>query len=398
MSVIFLTVIYMKKMPRFINTFIALIIVLSICINVFADGGDIPANADVNLVVPYSYVLMEGSTGTLLYSDNGSAEFIPSHSSKLMTLLLVCEAIDRGELTKESIITISKHANSMQGSQIWLDAGEKIPLTELVTAITVGNANDACVALAEAVGGTEEAFVEMMNQRADEMGMLQTHYEDSTGICELGSTTACDIAILASALSKYDWLVPDFTTWMTTVRGGKAELVSQNRLIRSFTGITGMKAYYHRDCGNCLIASAKRGDLTMICVILGDPDEFERFKTAKEKLNIGFLAYTLFTPKRKDIFLEPVKVSGGAEQTVETEIRELGCFIMRTGRIDDIELKVEYDEDIRAPLEAGDKVGRVVYLLDGEEVYAADIVAKSEVKRMNVFYALGKIIKCIFAD
>lgn len=394
-----MTVMYMKKFLRFINAFVALTVALGgLSINTFADGEDIPANAEADSVIPYSYVLMEGSTGTLLYADNGSAQFKASHSAKLMTLLLVCEAMDRGELSHDSIITVSKHANSMQGSQIWLDVGEKIPITELITAITVGNANDACVALAEAVGGTEEAFVDMMNKRADELGMPETYYADSTGISDDSRTSACDIAVLASALSKYDWLTPDFTTWMTTVRGGKAELVSQNRLVRSFPGITGMKAYYHRDCVNCLIASAKRGELTMICVILGDPDEFERFKTAKEKMTIGFSAYSIYVPKRKDIFLEPAGVSGGAAQSVETEVRDLGRFIIRTGKDKDIKIKTEYDENIEAPIEAGQKVGRVVYTLDDTELYAVDIVAKSGVKKMNVFYALAKILKSIFVE
>lgn len=389
----------MKRFLRFIAVLSALMIALSaLSTGAFADGEDVPANSEPDYVIPYSYVLMEGSTGTLLYADNGNAIFKPSHSAKLMTLLLVCEAIDEGALTQDSVITVSKHANSMQGSQIWLDVGEKIPLTELVTAITVGNANDACVALAEAVGGTEEGFVGMMNKRADEMGMSDTFYADSTGISDESRTSACDIAVLASALSKYDWLTPDFTTWMTTVRGGKAELVSQNRLIRSFSGITGMKAYYHRDCGNCLVASAKRDGLTMICVILGDPDEFERFKTAKEKMTIGFSAYSMYVPKRKDIFLEPANVSGGASQTVETEVRDLGSFIIRTGKDKDIEIKTELDEIIEAPIEAGQRLGRVVYSLDDIELYAVDIVAKSDVKRMNVFYAFAKVLKSIFME
>lgn len=389
----------MKKILYFINVFTALMIALNaLSIEAFADGEDVPANAESDFVIPYSYVLMEGSTGTLLYADNGNAQFKASHSAKLMTLLLVCEAIDRGELTKDSIVTVSKYANSMQGSQIWLDVGEKIPLAELVTAITVGNANDACVALAEAVGGTEEAFTDIMNRRADEMGMSGTFYADSTGISDDSRTSACDIAVLASALSRYDWLTPDFTTWMTTVRGGKAELVSQNRLIRSFTGITGMKAYYHRDCGNCLVASANRGDLTMICVILGDPDEFERFKTAKEKMTIGFSAYSIYVPKRKDIFLEPVDIRGGALQTVETEVRNLGSFIIRTGKDKDVEIKTEYDASITAPIEAGQRVGKVVYLLDNTELYAVDIVAKNSVKKMNVFYAFSKVLKSIFME
>lgn len=347
---------------------------------------------------PYSYVLMEGSTGTLLYADNGSAPFKPFHSSKLMTLLLLCEAMDRGELTPESIITVSKHANSQQGSQIWLNAGEKIPLSELITAVTVGNANDACVAIAEAVGGSEEEFVLRMNLKAAELGMQSTVYADSTGMGSGSITTACDIAILAAELSRHDELKNDFTTWMTTVRGGQAELVSQNRLIRTYNGITGMKAYYSKDCGNCLIASAEKNGITMICVILGEKDEFVRFTTAKEKMNIGFSAYSIYLPARKDIFLEPAAVTGGVVSKVETDVGELGRFVIKSGKEGDVEIATEYFPDVTAPIKAGQKVGRVVYSLDDNELYAVDILAKSDVKKMNPFYGLLKLMKSLFLE
>lgn len=348
--------------------------------------------------IPYSYVLMEGSTGTLLYADNGSAPFKPFHSAKLMTLLLLCEAMDSGELTPESVITVSKHANSQEGSQIWLDVGEKIPLSELITAITVGNANDACVAIAEAVGGSEEEFVLRMNLRASELGMQSTVYADSTGMGIGSITTACDIAILASELSRHDELKKDFTTWMTTVRGGKAELVSQNRLIRTYNGITGMKAYYSKDCGNCLIASAEKNGITMICVILGEEDEFARFTTAKEKMNIGFSAYSIYQPLRKDIFLEPVDVIGGVVSKVETDVGELGGFVIKSGSVDDIEIQTEYFPDIEAPIRQGQRVGRVVYKLDDSELYAIDIIAAGEVKKMNPFYGLVKLLRSLFLE
>ena len=335
----------------------------------FADGEDVPAVSNsVSPSVPYSYVLMEGSTGTLLYSDNGNALFRPFHASKLMTLLLLCEAMDRGELSADSVITVSKNANSQQGAQIWLDTGEQILLDELIMAITVGNANDAAVAIAEAVGGTEENFVSLMNLRAAELGMVST-----------------------------DFLTEYMTTWMTYVRGGKAELVSTNRLIRSYSGITGMKAYSHEECGNCLVASAKRGDMTMICVIFGEPDEYERFNTAKEKMNIGFSAYTLYQPKRNDIFLEDTAVSKGVDTYVKTDISGLEPFVIRTGREDDIEISTEYFSDITAPLEAGNCVGKVIYTIDDEEIYSADIVSASEVKRINLFYAFLKAVTSIFA-
>lgn len=348
--------------------------------------------------IPYSYVLMEGTTSTLLYADNGNSPFIPFHSAKLMTLLLLCEAMERGELTEDSIITVSSHANSMQGAQIWLDTGEKIPLRELILAITVGNANDACVAIAEAVGGTEDAFVKAMNQKAEELGMSQTFYADSTGVGDGSITTACDLAILASALSNYSWLKEYMTTWMTDVRGGKAQLVSQNRLIRTYGSLTGMKAYYHKQCGNCLIASSERDGLRIICVILGEPDELQRFYTAKEKMNVGYLAYSMYVPRRKDVFLDPARISGGVEKTVETEAGDPGRFIVRTSQLENVKITCEYFEDIQAPISAGDKVGRIVYSVDNEEVYSVDIVAKNDVKKMNVFYGILKLFKSVFAE
>lgn len=360
-------------------------------VSAFADGEYIAADAEAS--PPYSYVLMEGSTGTLLYADNGNAPFIPFHSSKLMTLLLVMESMDRGELSFDTVVTVSRHANSQQGSQIWLDVGEKIKIDELVSAVTVGNANDACAALAEAVAGTEESFVSLMNQRAKELGMSQTVYADSTGTGAGSVTTASDTAILASELSRYDCLTEYFTTWMTTVRGGKAELASTNRLIKSYGGITGMKAYYHEDCGNCLVATAKRNGITMVCVIMGEPDEFERFNTAKEKMNIGFSAYSIYQPKRRDIITEPVSVKGGEKTSVETETADLGRFVIRTGTQDDIEISLEYYDDIEAPVYAGDAVGRAVYSLNGNELYSVKLVAKSDVKKINIFSAFLRLAR-----
>lgn len=389
---------FMKKLSALFAVFLIIVVYAAAA---FADGEDYSDTAEAMAAqadsIPYSYVLMEGSTGTLLYSDNGNAEFRPFHSAKLMTLLLMCEAIDAGTMSLDDTVTVSKHANSQQGSQIWLDVGEKIKLSELVAAVTVGNANDACVAIAEAVAGTEESFVSLMNLRANELGMLKTFYADSTGVADGSATTACDTAVLASALSHYDFLNEYFTTWMTTVRGGKAELVSQNRLVRSYEGITGMKAYYHRDCLNCLVASAKRDGLTMICVIFGDPDEFERFSTAKQKMTVGFSAYTLYTPKRRDIFPEPVAVKDGVKGCVDSVAGQIGSFIVRSGRVDDIEIKYEYFEDVKAPVRVGDVVGRAIFMLDDEEIYKVDLEASEQVKKMNIFYAIGKLIKLMFS-
>lgn len=353
--------------------------------------------ADDFVITPqYSYVLMEGGTSALLYSENGSAVVPAHHSAKLMTLLLVMEAIDRGELNFDTVLKTSAHANSMQGAQIWLMPNEEITVSELISAITVGNANDACVVLAEGVGQTEENFVAMMNQRASELGMFGTSYADCTGISRQSVTTASDAALLASALLKYDSLTEYFTTWVSSVRGGKTELASTNRLILTYDGITGMKAYYADDVGNCVIATSERDGLKMVCVIFGEKDEFARFTTAKEKMNAGYNAYTLYRPKRSDVYTEPVGVTGGELTEVNTVLGELSTFVIRKSIEDKIEVSVEYFEDVSAPLAVGDRVGRAVWSVDGEEIYSCGIVAEEAVRKMNIFIAVGRVMKAVF--
>lgn len=356
----------------------------------------IPAYAEDETITPqYSYVLMEGGTSALLYSENGNAVVPAHHSAKLMTLLLVMEAMDRGELNFDTVLKTSNYANSMQGAQIWLMPNEEITVDELISAITVGNANDACVVLAEAVGKTEKDFVLLMNKRANELGMDGTSYADSTGISPESVTTACDAAVLASALTKYESLRGYFTTWVTSVRGGKTELASTNRLILTYDGITGMKAYYSEALGNCVIATAERNGLTMVCVIFGEKDEFARFTTAKEKLNAGFNAYTLYQPKRSDIYTEPVKVSGGERTEVKTVLGPTEQFVIRKSIEERIEVTTEYFEDIKAPLEAGDRVGRAVWSVDGEEIYSCPIAAEERVRKMNIFISFARVLRSI---
>ncbi len=379
---------------RLFIRFTALIAAFSV---LFSGTIIVSAASTEETTIPYSYVLMEGGTGTLLYSDNGNAEFPAFHSAKLMTLLLLMESIGEGKMTFDTVVKASANANAQQGAQIWLNVGEEITIDELVKAITIGNANDAAVAIAETVSGTVDDFTALMNERASELGMLSTTYTDPTGTLDGNVTTACDIATLASELSHYEELIPYFTTWMTTIRDGKTELVSTNSMILSYNGITGMKAYYSEDCLNCLIATATRNDLTMICVILGEPDEYQRFTTAREKMNIGFAVYTLYTPKKTDIYIEPVSVSGGVSLTVNADIYDIGSFVVRNSESESVEMKIVYSDDVTAPVSIGDKVGRVVFLVDDEERYAISIVATENIDRMNILSAVFKLLRSMLA-
>lgn len=357
----------------------------------------IPIDIRADSTAPYSYVLMEGSTSTLLYSDNGNAVFRPFHSAKLMTLLLTVEAIYRGDLSYDTVVTVSANANSQQGAQIWLSVGEEISVHELILAITVGNANDASIALAEAVSKSEDDFLRLMNERAEELGMINTEYADVTGVSYNGTTTACDIALLASELTKYPELTEYFNTWLTYVRDSKTQLVNTNRLIKSYIPLTGMKAYYGDDCLNCLIATAQKDGLTMVCVILGESDEYERFSTARDKLNAGFSSYTLYRPKAEKFICEDVTISKGVDSSAKTRLGEISPFIIRKSREEDIEITAEYYNGLTAPIYEGSEVGRFIFLIDGDEIFSLPIVASQDVKKRGFFSSLAKLLREIIS-
>ncbi len=363
---------------------IILFAILVYCLSLDCFGEEIPR---------FSYALMEGTTSTLLYSENGNMTLPPKHSAKLMTLLLVCESIEAGELSADNIVKVSEHANSMTDPQIWSRAGESISISELLMSVTAGNANDACVALCEAVSGNEMDFVKLMNDKAKALGMSDTYYADCTGISDESYTTACDIAIVASELSKHGWLDEYFKTYITYVRDGQTQIVNTNRLIRSYDPCTGMKYYYSDETGHCAVGAAKRDGLTLICVILGEADKDNLFKTVKEKFSIGFSAYILYKPSEKDVTCEKIRVHKGVSEYVDTEVGKLNEFVIRKSKLENIKIFVEYYDDVEAPVALGDQVGRVVYIIDKEEVYSAPIIASEKSEKLTFWKAFVKVFK-----
>lgn len=341
----------------------------------------------------YSYVLMDADSKALLYAENGSLQVAPYHSAKLMSLLLAAEAVESGTLKLDNIVTVSPHANSMQGTQIWLRAGEEVSVSELILSVSAGNANDACVALCEAVTSSEEAFVDLMNKKADELGMLDTHFADATGLSGESYTTACDVAILASELSKYTWLDRYFSAYISYVRGGQTQIVNTNRLVRTSDWVCGMKYYYTEQAGHCTVTLGRKNGLNLVCVIFGESDKDNLFKTAKEKLTIGFAAYTVYVPSRYDVVCLPVKVAKSVVGEVDTELSELEPFIIRKSKLESVSITSEYFDSLTAPINKGDAVGRVLYQIDGETVYAADIVAACDVRRISFFGALKRLLE-----
>ena len=256
-----------------------------------------------------SVVLMEPNTGKVLYEANSDEKLPPASITKIMSLLLVMEAIDRGDITLETVVTASEHACSMGGSQIWLEPGETMTVNDLLKAAVIASANDACVALGETVAGSEEGFVALMNERANELGMTNTHFVNCTGLDAEGHlTTAYDVAVMSSALIKHD-LIKDYSTvWMDTLRDGKSELVNTNKLVRFYEGTTGLKTGTTSTAKYCLSATAERNGLELVAVVMAGESSNDRFGGAKKLLDYGFANYNYSS------------IDAGLEENTELEV------------------------------------------------------------------------------
>lgn len=333
----------------------------------------------------------EAETQSFIFEEN-SGEIAPAgHFAKLMTLLLAQEAVERGELDYQTVVTVSAHANSMQGAQIWLDVGEKITVEELIKSITVGNANDACVALAEAVCDSEESFTERMNIRAASLGMEDTYFADCTGISEATVTTAHDLAVLCGEISKHEQLYPYMTTWLDCVRDGKAQLVNTNRLVRSYSGIIGIKAC-SLNGGNALAAAAKRDGMTVVTVILGSPDEDSRFAFAREQMNSAFAAMEVCTPQMPPEVTADVSVVRGEKQFCAVELENAAKILIPAGSSGKITAEYERVETVQAPVEKGTVIGSVSLILGEETVFRSDIRLAETVERLEYGEALKRLL------
>jgi len=366
-------------------------------ISTFADGTDeiVATTAPgTPTVSAKSMILMEATTGQILM-ENASNEKMPvSYLVKLMTLLLTMEAINANKFTFETMITTSANANAIGDPKIWLNKGEQISVDELLKSITVGNANDACVALAEAVAGNEQEFVSLMNLKASQLGMKNTAFLNSTGIeCEGQYSSAYDVALLAKELLKYEKLTPYLTTWMVDVRAGSTNLVNTNLLVRSFNGITGMKAATSTAAGNCLVATAKRNDLNLICVMLGCPSKDQRFVDAKSILNYAFSINDIFSPNIKSELLKPISVKGGEINKVDISIEKTSSLVIPKGTSKNIQTKILLENTLNAPIMKGQVVGKVQFFDGDKLVLETNVITKKEVNKMSMKIALQKLLE-----
>lgn len=355
-----------------------------------ANTGSIELNAK-------SAILIEQNSGTVLFEKSADTQMPPASITKIMTLLLVMEAIEEGKFDYDTPITCSEHSSSMGGSQIWLEVGETMTADELLRAAAIGSANDATCALGEQVAGSEEGFVDMMNTRAAELGMTNTHFENCTGLDAQGHlTTARDIAAMSRELLKHNDITKYTTVWMDSLRDGKTELVNTNKLVRFYEGATGLKTGTTNGAGSCLSASATRDGLSLIAVVLGCDNSNNRFADAKKLLNYGFANYGNATVTIDRDELPDIPVTKGTDTSVTLTADDSISFLVSKGKEGDIQKSFDLPETLEAPVRAGDTVGTITFTLDGKTLGQLPIVTSNGVDRMTYMTGIGRILSALF--
>ena len=342
-----------------------------------------------------SAVLMELSTGKLLFEKNSHEKLTIASVTKIMTLLLVMEAIDGGLITPEEKVTCSATAASMGGSQIWLEQGETMTVDELLKAAAIVSANDACAALAERICGTIENFVARMNERAAELGMKDTLFLDCSGLSDDAYSSANDVALMSRELMKHREIQKYTTVWMDTLRGGKSQLVNTNKLVRHYNGTTGLKTGTTQKAGHCLAATAERGGIGFVAVILGCATTDERFGGARAMLDYGFANYTLYTPALDPATLQPIPVLHGMETEVALQPESVTPILLKKGQEKQVTPTTELAEDVEAPVEKGQILGTWRLALEDTVLAEIPIRAAESVEKITVLRALTRLMAAL---
>ena len=339
-------------------------------------------------------ILIEQSTGQVLYSHNAHEQLRPASVTKVMSILLIMEQIDSGNLSYTDTVSCSENARSMGGSQIWLDPRETLTVDEMLKAICVVSANDCVVAMAEHIAGSEEAFVQMMNDKAKKLGMNDTTFKNCHGIDEDGHvTSAYDIALMSKELlTKHPNITKYTTIWMDSLRDGKSQLVNTNKLIKTYKGITGLKTGSTSLALYNLSASATRDDLSLIAVIMKAPSTKVRFAEAQKLLDYGFNKFSFKSFGNSGDVIQTVSVNKGVKDHVEAILENSAGTLIEKGKENQVTQTVEINDNIEAPIKKGDVIGKVVFSLDDVELSSTNLVASCDVDKITLFSMSKKII------
>ena len=341
-----------------------------------------------------SAVLMEKETGEILYEKESHEKLEPASVTKVMTLLLIFEALDSGRISKEDVVTVSAYAAGMGGSQVYLEEGERMTVDELVKCITVVSGNDAAVAMAEYLAGSETAFVAQMNQRAQELGMADTAFLNCTGLPAQGHvTSAHDVALMSRELVLHHPGIREYSTiWMDSIRGGTFGLTNTNRLIRFYQGATGLKTGSTDSALYCMSATAERDGMELIAVVMRAPTSAHRFEDAKTLLDYGFASYAL-AEVYPDAPLAPIPVLLGEQEQIQPQLEETCRLLVRKGQENRITTQVTLAQDLAAPVELGQTVGEMTVSVDGQVCRTVPILSAQAVERLTVPKIFSHLLK-----
>ncbi len=360
------------------------------------DAGDADGEVESAEFDCKSAILMEANTGKIIYSQNADEALTPASVTKVMTLLLVMEAIDEGRIKLDDMVVTSERASSMGGSQIFLEVGERMTVEDMLKSVIIASANDAACALAEFCEGSEESFVGKMNARAKELGMENTHFENTNGLddsVENHKTSAKDIAIMSRELIRHEKILEYSSIWMDTIRGGAFGLTNTNRLVKFYNGCTGLKTGSTDKAGFCISATAKRGETSLICVVMGASTRDERNKIATTLLDRGFAKYEVYVSRGEKI--TDVPILGAFEKYIRAEYEDFE-YLAPKGYAEKISKKIILEDDLSAPLAKGEVIGRVSYFIGEREIGSVNILSVENVDKIGYFELLLRAISRYF--
>lgn len=388
----------MKKTIAFM---LFVFIVLSTGLNVFAESEINNEAEKYEIDIPEievsskSALLMNAETGEIVFAKNEEEAMAPASVTKIMTLLLVMEAIADGRVSVDSQVPISAYAASMGGSQVFLKEGESMTVRELIKCTVIASANDAAVALSEYVYGTEEAFVRAMNERASALGMKNTNFENTTGLDDTTAnhvTSAKDIAIMSRELIKHPMVLEYSSLWQESIRNGEFMLTNTNRLVRYYDGCTGLKTGSTDKAGYCISATAKRDGMNLIAVVMGAETRDERNYIARSLLDYGFSNYSVFCEEESAV--DNLKICGASVRCVTVYSTPV-CVMINKKHKNKVEKHYELPESLTAPIKSGDSVGKVKYTIDGKILCESNIVVKCDLEKLSTKDLFMGIIRTV---
>ncbi len=371
-------------MKKIICVLIAVIMIMSTSVISFAQEETVVGNLSAK-----SAILMEISSGKVLMELNPDEKLSPASITKVMTILLVFEALEEGKIALEDKVTTSQNASSKGGSQIWLKEGEIMTVHELLKATIIASANDACTSLGEYVAGDETSFVSMMNEKAKALGMNNTCFENCSGLDDTVTnhySTARDVAIMSCELMKYEKVKEYTTVWMDTLRDGETQLVNTNKLIRYYDGATGLKTGTTSKAGYCVSATAERDGMELVAVVLGSDNSGERFEDAKKMLSWGFANYTIYKPEIDYSLITDVSVLYGKESIAKSIVEKPKPILIEKGNKDKIIQRVDMCVDVEAPVEKNQTFGKIYFEIDGKILGECSVLSEKRIERRDTWF------------